>query len=157
MSLGACSLNTDRRSKKSSNVRLPFPSRENTWQILCRNGFSCKQAAVSVQQLRHHGDTKLCQVCVSAKTCGQHNAQHRPEPENTVERDMKGREGGEEKVYGMKWEKWRWMKDNAGEHGREKEWQKKIRSRKMIIKKRLLPDPFGLSGKFYTSFSLAFC
>lgn len=39
---GAISLKTENMSRKSSNVKLPHPSSENTWQIRLRNGFSCK-------------------------------------------------------------------------------------------------------------------
>ena len=62
MSLGACSLNTDKRSRKSSNVRLPLLSLENTRQILCLNGFSCKQTNLSITDISQTQNwTSVCQ------------------------------------------------------------------------------------------------
>lgn len=40
MSRGQCSLNTDNRSRKSSKVKFPLPSRENASQMRFLNGFS---------------------------------------------------------------------------------------------------------------------
>lgn len=43
ISRGACSLNTDNKSKKSSKDMFPLPSRENTSQMRLLKGFSCKK------------------------------------------------------------------------------------------------------------------
>lgn len=48
MSRGQCSLNTDNKSRKSSKVKLPLPSRENASQMRCLNGFSRSSSSTAI-------------------------------------------------------------------------------------------------------------
>ncbi|CAD0194548.1 unnamed protein product [Chrysodeixis includens] len=48
ISRGAASLNTDIMSRKSSNVRFPEPSCENTWHMRRLNGFSLSSGSFSI-------------------------------------------------------------------------------------------------------------
>ena len=62
MSLGADSLNAENISKKSSNVKSPDPSSENTSQIRFRKGFSFKKGKV-------YSKSNVCHFCNSVNWC----------------------------------------------------------------------------------------
>lgn len=69
MSRGQCSLNTDSKSKKSSNVKFPLPSRENASQIRFLNGFSRNSSRTAISS----GDSRTVEawpsvICLGTKS-----------------------------------------------------------------------------------------
>lgn len=69
MSRGACSLNTDSRSKKSSNDRLPAPSRENASQMRCLKGFSRSSSSCSMSARASRTPAALLPAAADAAGC----------------------------------------------------------------------------------------